>query len=54
MADWLSQLSGKKISRYRGWEILKSMSFRLRVPRPEHRQGDELEQQDWKKKCSLN
>jgi transposase len=32
VADWLSQLTGKKISRYRGWEILKQMSFRLRIP----------------------
>ena len=29
VANWLSQLTGKKISRYRGWEILKQMSFRL-------------------------
>lgn len=49
VADWLSELTGKKISRHRGWEILKGMTYRLRVPRPEHRQGDELEQQEWKK-----
>ena len=54
VADWLCQLTGKKISRHRGWEILKSMSYRLRVPRPEHRQGNELEQQEWKKKFLLS
>ncbi|MBE9223123.1 helix-turn-helix domain-containing protein [Cyanobacterium stanieri LEGE 03274] len=26
VADWLSQLTGKKISRHRGWEMLKSFS----------------------------
>ena len=54
VADWLCQLTGKKISRHRGWEILKSMSYRLRVPRPEHRQANELEQQEWKKKFLLS
>jgi transposase len=51
VADWLSELTGKEISRHRGWEILKQMGYRLRVPRPEHRQGDEVEKQEWKKNC---
>ncbi|NMG21398.1 hypothetical protein DP116_18865 [Brasilonema bromeliae SPC951] len=37
------------ISRHRGWEYLKQMTFRLRVPRPEHRSSDPIEQENWKK-----
>ena len=40
VADWMSELKGKKIGRGRGWEYLKSMNFRLRVPRPEHQESD--------------
>jgi transposase len=50
VADWMSELKGKKIGRQRGWEYLKSMKFRLRVPRPEHQESDILEQEEWKKK----
>ena len=49
VADWLSEVTGKKISRYRGWEILRQMTFRLRVPRPSHTESDPLEQEAWKK-----
>ena len=49
VADWLSQLTGTKISRYRGWEILRQMTFRLRVPRPSHTESDHFEQEAWKK-----
>lgn len=49
VADWLSEVTGKKISRYRGWEILRQMTFRLRVPRPSHSQSDHFEQEAWKK-----
>ncbi len=52
VADWMSELKGKKIRRGRGWEYLKSMKFRLRVPRPEHQESDILEQQEWKKKSA--
>lgn len=54
VADWLSQLTGRKISRQRGWEILKGMTYRLRVPRPCHRESDELEKQQWKKNCNAS
>ncbi len=30
VADWLSELTGKRISRYRGSEYLKQMTYRLR------------------------
>jgi transposase len=50
VADWLSEVTGKNISRQRGWEILRQMTFRLRVPRPCHTESDPVEQQAWKKK----
>jgi hypothetical protein len=50
VADWMSELKGEKVCRQRGWEYLKSMKFRLRVPRPEHQESDLLEQEEWKKK----
>ena len=49
VADWLSEITGKNISRYRGWEILRQMTFRLRVPRPSHTESDYFEQEAWKK-----
>lgn len=49
VADWLTVLAGRQISRQRGWEILRQMTFRLRVPRPAHTQSDETEQIAWKK-----
>ena len=33
VADWLSEVTGTNFSRQRGWEILRQMTFRLRVPR---------------------
>ncbi len=36
VADWIGELIGRPVSRQRGWEYLKQMRFRLRVPRPEH------------------
>lgn len=49
VADWLTSLTGRQISRQRGWEILQQMTFRLRVPRPSHTQSAESEQIAWKK-----
>jgi hypothetical protein len=49
VADWLSELTGTKISRYRGWEILRLRSFRLRVPRRCHTESDYFEQEAWEK-----
>lgn len=34
VADYLSELLGVTISRQQGWEYLKQMEYRLRVPRP--------------------
>lgn len=38
------------MSRQRGWEYLKSLRLRLRVPRPEHDEADPIEPEAWKKK----
>ncbi len=49
VADWLTEATGTHISRQRGWEILRQMTFRLRVPRPSHTKSDYFEQSAWKK-----
>ena len=40
VADCLSKWKGEPVHRQRGWEILKQMTFRLRVPRPAHTGSD--------------
>jgi transposase len=50
VADWIGNLIGRPVSRQRGWEYLKQMRFRLRVPRPEHTESSLEEQAQWKKK----
>ena len=50
VADWITDVIGRPVSRQRGWEYLKQMRFRLRVPRPEHTGSSLEEQAQWKKK----
>lgn len=50
VADYLSELLGTPVSRQQGWEYLKAMALRLRVPRPQHQESDGEEQEAWKKK----
>lgn len=50
VADWIAQLIGRAVSRQRGWEYLKQMEYRLRVPRPAHTESSLSEQDEWKKK----
>jgi transposase len=52
VAQWMSQLLGQPVSPQRGWEYLKGLRLRLRVPRPEHQEADPDEQEAWKKNCS--
>jgi hypothetical protein len=40
----MAELIGRRVSRQRGWEYLKQMRFRLRVPRPEHTESSQQEQ----------
>ena len=49
VADWMSEVLGQKVSPQRGWEYLKAMEYRLRIPRPENKQADPIEQEAWKK-----
>ncbi|MEM8723181.1 MAG: winged helix-turn-helix domain-containing protein [Cyanobacteria bacterium P01_G01_bin.39] len=42
----MSQVTGKKVSRMRGWEYLKQMEYSLKVPRTEHLETSLTEQQD--------
>lgn len=50
VADWIAQLIGRPVARQRGWEYLRQMRLRLRVPRPQHHDADPQEQEEWKKK----
>lgn len=50
VADYLSEVLGTPVSRQQGWEYLKAMELRLRVPRPQHQESDLQEQEAWKKK----
>jgi transposase len=50
VADYLSEVLATPVSRQQGWEYLKQMEFRLRVPRPQHQESDYEEQEAWKKK----
>ncbi len=54
VADLMSNLLERPISPQRGWEYLKAMEYRLRVPRPENQQADPIEQENWKKKLQLS
>lgn len=45
VADWLSEVTGTHISRQRGWEILRQMTFKLKVAHPSHTQSDALKQE---------
>ena len=49
VAEWMSEITGQKVSRHRGWEYLKQMQYSLRVPRPQHREVSIEEQLEWKK-----
>ena len=53
VAEYLSELIGQAINRQQGWEYLKQMRMRLRVPRPAHSEADPDEQDAWKKKTRL-
>jgi len=53
VAEWISELIGQPVDRHRGWEYLRQMTFRLRVPRPAHEEANPVEQEEWKKKLAL-
>ncbi|GET43041.1 hypothetical protein MiSe_78610 [Microseira wollei NIES-4236] len=49
VANWMEQLIGQPVHRQRGWEYLRQMNFRQRIPRPQHDGADLDQQQAWKK-----
>lgn len=52
VADWMSQVLDRSISRQRGWEYLKAMEYRLCVPRPHNPDADEQSAAEWEKKAA--
>lgn len=52
VAQWMSEITGKTVSRIRGWEYLRQMEYTLKVPRGEHQESSPAQQQDWKKNSS--
>ncbi len=50
VGDWLTELIDHRVDRRRGWEYLRSMKYRLRIPRPQHQKSaTPTEQEKWKK-----
>ena len=49
VAEWMSEVLDCQVLPQRGWEYLKAMEYRLRIPRPENKQADPIEQEAWKK-----
>lgn len=49
VAEWISNLIDRPVSVQRGWDYLRSLELRLRVPRPEHELSDQDIQEAWKK-----
>jgi transposase len=52
VAEWISNLLDRPVSVQRGWDYLRSLEFRLRVPRPERDLTDLEVQEAWKKNCA--
>jgi len=52
VADYLSDLLDKSISRQQGWVYLRQLEWRLRVPRPQHQETDPEVQDAWKKQLT--
>ena len=50
VADWMSELLERPIHRQRGWDYLKAMEYRRRVPRPHNPDADEIDPAEWEKK----
>jgi transposase len=49
VAQWISNLLDRPVSVQRGWDYLRSLEFRLPIPRPEHDLTNLKVQEAWKK-----
>jgi hypothetical protein len=50
VALWLAQKTGREqVGKLLGWEYLKKCSYSPQRPRPQHRKGDKIEQEEFKK-----
>ncbi len=54
VAEWMSELLERPISKQRGWEYLRGYELRLKQPRPAHSNSDPWEQDKWKKNLRTN
>lgn len=54
VADWMSELLERPVSKQRGWEYLRGYELRLKQPRPAHTNSDPFEQERWKKNSTTN
>jgi transposase len=52
VAEWISNLLEGPVSVQRGWDYLRSLEFRLPIPRPEQALRDLEVPEAWKKNCS--
>ena len=46
---WITQKTGLKVRRQRGWEYLSKLGFTLQQPRPHHAKADQVAQAEFKK-----
>ena len=44
VAEWIAQRVGRAIGPQRGWEYLRRLDYRPKVPRPTHAEADQAEQ----------
>ncbi len=50
VALWIAQKIGReRVGKQRGWEYLKKCGYSRQRPRPRHKNGDEIEQEEFKK-----
>ena len=54
VAEWMSELLERPVSKQRGWEYLRGYELRLKQPRSAHTQSDPFEQEKWKKNSTKN
>jgi transposase len=53
VAAWMSEKMGESVYPQRGWEMLRRLGFRSKVPRPRHNEADVAEQEAVKKRSRL-